>query len=78
MANNTLTDIKLNKAQLSKVIQPVAFLGNMTAALGKETLMKFAVPLAKYILPQIATRAISSVMTILKEKCLEVGWRLEL
>lgn len=34
----------------------------MIATLGKETLTKSAVPLAKYILPQVATRATSSVI----------------
>ena len=56
-----LTYIKLSKAQLSKIIQSGRFLGNMIDKLGKEALMKIDVPLAKNILPQLATKATLSV-----------------
>ena len=51
-ANNMKTDIKLGKAQLSKIIQSGKFLLNLIVKLGKEALTKLAVPLAKNILPQ--------------------------
>ena len=51
-ANNMKTDIKLGKAQLSKIIQSGKFLLNLKVKLGKEALTKLAVPLAKNILPQ--------------------------
>ena len=70
LVNIKSTDIKINKAQLSKIIQSGGFLGNMIAKLGKEALMKSAVPLAKYILPQIATRATSSVIDDFERKML--------
>ena len=47
---------------MSQINQLGIFLGNMIATLGKEILTKSAVPLAKYILPQVATRATSSVI----------------
>ena len=56
-ANNALGDTKLSTAQLSIIIQSGAFLGNIIGKLGKEVLMKFLVPLAKDIFPQLATRA---------------------
>ena len=52
---------KLNKAQLSKIIQSGRFFGNMIDKLGKDALMKIDVPLAKDILPQLATKATSSI-----------------
>ena len=50
-----LADIKLSKVQSSKIIQSGGFLGNIIDKLGKEALIKFAVPLAKDILLQLAT-----------------------
>ena len=43
------TDIKLSKAQISKIIQSGGFLGSLLSKLAG-SLMKFAVPLAKNIL----------------------------
>ena len=48
------TDIKLSKAQLSRVIKSSGFLGNMIDNLGKKSLMKLAISLAKDIWPQLA------------------------
>ena len=49
--NNLLTDIKLGKVQLSKIIQSGGFLGktlgNMMSDLGRNTLLDLAVSLAK-------------------------------
>ena len=44
--NNMSTDIKLSKAQISKVIQSGAFLGSLLSQIDG-LLMKVAVPLAK-------------------------------
>ena len=38
--NNVLTDIKLSKAQLSKIIQSGVFLGNMMSNLGNKSANK--------------------------------------
>ena len=59
--NNISADIKLNKAQLSKIIQSGVFLG---AFLSKfvEPLMKVVVPLAQNVLVPLATMASASVI----------------
>ena len=44
--NNILTDLKLSKAQISKIIQPGGFLGLLLSKLAA-ALMKVAIPLAK-------------------------------
>ena len=44
--NNMSTDIKLSKAQISKIIQSAGFLGSLLSKLAGP-LMKVAVPLAK-------------------------------
>ena len=46
--NNMSTDIKLSKAQISKIIQSGAFLGSLLSKLAGP-LTKVAVPLAKNI-----------------------------
>ena len=46
--NNTSTDIKLSKAQITKIIQSGGFLGSLLSKLAGP-LMKVAVPLAKKI-----------------------------
>ena len=48
-AKNTLTDIKLSKTQLSKMIQSGGFLGNLLGKLAGP-LMKVAMRLAKNVL----------------------------
>ena len=47
--NNTSADIKLSKAQITKIIQSGGFLGSLLSKLAGP-LMKVAVPLAKNIL----------------------------
>ena len=47
--NNMSTDLKLSKAQISKIIQSGGFLGSLLSTL-TGPLMKIAVPLAKNIL----------------------------
>ena len=49
--NNMSTDIKLYKAQISKIIQSGRFLGSLLSKLAG-SLIKMAALLAKYILPQ--------------------------
>ena len=45
------TDIKLNKAQISKIIQSGGFSGSWLAKLGEKALAIVAIPLAKDNLP---------------------------
>ena len=56
------TDIKVSKDQLLKIIQSKGFLGNMIGQLSTEALIKFAIQLAKDILPQLATKVTSSII----------------
>ena len=51
--NNMFTDLKLSKAQISKLIQSGGFLGSLLSKLAGP-LMKVAVPLAKNILAPLA------------------------
>ena len=50
------TDIKLSKAQISKIIQSGGFSGSLLSKLAG-SLMKVAVPLAKNILPPLGIMA---------------------
>ena len=50
------TDLKLSKAQISKIIQSVGFLGSLLSKL-TGPLMKVAVPLAKSILTPLRITA---------------------
>ena len=54
--NNMQTDIKLSKAQISKIIQSGGFLGLLLSKLAG-LLMKVAVPLAKNILAPLRIAA---------------------
>ena len=47
--NNMSTDLKLSKAQISKIIQSGGFLGSLLSKLA-DPLMKVAIPLAKNVL----------------------------
>ena len=49
--NNTSTDLKLSKAQISKIIQSGGFLGSLLSKLAGP-LMKVAIPLEKKVLAQ--------------------------
>ena len=67
-----MTDLKLSKAQLSKIIQSGGLLGSMICKLGKEALAKLAVPLAKYFLPQLSTNVTRPVIDKFeKKKCMK-------
>ena len=54
-------DIKLSKAQLSKIIQSDGFLS-------QKALLDLAVPLVKDVLPKLATKATSSVLAKFERK----------
>ena len=59
--NNTSTDIKLSKAQITKIIQSGGFLGSLLSKLAGP-LMKVAVPLAKNILAPLGITAAASAL----------------
>ena len=60
-ANNMSNDLKLGKAQLSKIIQLGGFLGALFGKLAGP-LMKVAFPLAKNVLAPLATLASASAI----------------
>ena len=69
-AKNTSTDIKLSKAQLSKMIQSGGFLGNLLGKLAVP-LMKVAMPLAKNVLAPLGiSAAMSATDGSIKKRCL--------
>ena len=53
--NNMSTDLKLSKAQISKIIQSGGFLGSLLSKLAGP-LMKIAVPLAKNVLAPLGIK----------------------
>ena len=59
--NNMTTDIKLSKAQISKIIQSGGFLGSLLDILAGP-LMKIVVPLTKTILAPLGITAAASVI----------------
>ena len=59
--NNMLTDIKLSKAQISKIIQSGGLLGSLLSKLACP-LMKVAVPLAKNVLVPLGVTAAASAI----------------
>ena len=66
--NNMSTDIKLSKAQITKIIQSGGFLGSLLSELAGP-LMKIATPLAKNILAPLGiTAAASAIDTGIKKK----------
>ena len=66
--NNMSADIKLSKAQISKIIQSGGFLGVLLSKLAGP-LMKVAVPLAKNILAPLGiTAAASAINTGIQKK----------
>ena len=72
-AENTSTDIKLSKTQLSKMIQSGRFLGNLLGKLAGP-LMKVAMPLAKNVLAPLGiSAAISAIDGSIKKRCLVQG-----
>ena len=61
--NNMSTDIKLSKAQLSKIIQYGGFLGSLGSSASRP-LMKVAVPLENNILAPLRKTAAASVIHV--------------
>ena len=59
--NNMSTDLKLSKAQISKLIQSGGFLGSLLSKLASQ-LMKVAVPLAKNVLAPLGITAAASAI----------------
>ena len=59
--NNMLTDLKLTKAQISKIIQSGGFLGSLLSKL-VGPLMKVAVPLEKNILAPLGIKAAATAI----------------
>ena len=66
--NNMSTDLKLSKAQISKIIQSAGFLRSLLSKLAG-LLMKVAVPLAKNILAPLGiTAAASAIHAAIQKK----------
>ena len=74
--NNMLTDVKLSKAQITKITQSGGFLGSLLSKLAGP-LMKVAVPFAKNILAPLGiTAAASAIDAWIKKKNMALGQRL--
>ena len=74
--NNMSTDIKLSKAQITKIIQSGGFLGTLLSKLAGP-LMKVAVPLAKNILASLGiTAAALAIDAGIQKKYMDLGQRL--
>ena len=58
---NMSTDLKLSKAQISKIIQSAGFLGSLLSKLA-DPLMKVAIPLAKNVLAPLGITAAASAI----------------
>ena len=66
--NNMSTDLKLSKAQISKIIQSGRFLGSLLSKLAGP-LMKVAIPLAKNVLAPLGiTAAVLAIDAGIKKK----------
>ena len=59
--NNMSTNLKLSKAQISKIIQSGGFLGSLLSKIAGP-LMKIAVPLAKNVLASLGITAAASAI----------------
>ena len=59
--NNNMSDLKLSKAQISKIIQSGRFLGSLLSKLAGP-LMKVAIPLAKNVLAPLGIIAATSAI----------------
>ena len=58
--NNILRDVKLSKAQISRIIQSGGSFGSWLGNLGKKALTNIAIPLAREILPGLVSNLTSS------------------
>ena len=61
-ANSMLTDMKLSKAQMSKIIQSSGSFGSWLASLGKKALTNVAIPLARDNLPGLVSNLTSNAI----------------
>ena len=61
--NNMSTDLKLSKAQISKIIQSGGFLGSLLSKLAGP-LMKVAIPLPKNVLAPFGITAAASAIDV--------------
>ena len=67
-ANNMSTDIKLSKAQISKIIHSGGSFGYWLANLGKKALTNVAIPLATDNLPGLVSNLTSTAMNKFDKK----------
>ena len=67
-ANNMSTDIKLSKAQISKIIQSDGSFGSWLGNLGKKVLTNIAIPLARDNLPGLVSNLTSSTINKFERK----------
>ena len=67
-ANNMSTDIKLSKAQISKIIQSDGSFGSWLGNLGKKALTNIAIPLARDNLPGLVSNLTSSTTNKFERK----------
>ena len=64
--SNMLTDLKLSKTQISKIIQSGGFSGSLLSKLAG-SLMKVAIPLAKNVLAPLGiTAAVSAIDSVIQ------------
>ena len=74
--NNTSTDIKISKAQITKIIQSGGFLGFLLSKLAGP-LMKVAILLAKNILAPLGITAAASAINVgIQKKYMDLGQQL--
>ena len=72
--NNMQTDLKLSKAQISKLIQSAGFLGSLLSKLAG-SLIKVAIPLAKNILAPLGITAPASAIDARNQKKKTWFWK---
>ena len=74
--NNMSTDLKLSKAQISKIIQSGGFLGSLLSKLAVP-LMKVAIPLTKNVLAPLGITAAASALDAgIQKKFMDLGIQL--
>ena len=72
-ANNMSTDIKLSKAQISKIIQSGGSFGSWLGNLGKKVIRDLAIPLARDNLPGLVSNLATNAINKFKRKISEKG-----
>ena len=63
------TDIRLRKAQISKIIQSAGYLGSCLGNLGKKALTSVAIPLVRDNLPRLVCNLASNAINKWKRPC---------